>query len=224
MFGDDTDDLQAKKLPAFWRRRQFRDIYLPVVACMILLSAAILVRLYEKHRVRPQHALGNQSFSHPSIMPIGLGQADSIVHANKSNQVILAASGELKPPQAFKPKSLLCFYMHNILYCCNVYARCLNLISLQLHLLSGSKLPVKICRRHSAHADCRQFSCMEVAILLCLHNADLHYLPRNYEMPGAHTREQLHRHQADALLPHWHQGHNPRCDAQSRQLSILTVH
>lgn len=51
VYGDDSDELQAKKPPAFWRKSNFREIYVPLAACIILLTAAILLRLYKKHMV-----------------------------------------------------------------------------------------------------------------------------------------------------------------------------
>ena len=51
VFADESDELQAKKRPAFWRRHKFREVYLPLMACAALLTAAILMRLYEKHKV-----------------------------------------------------------------------------------------------------------------------------------------------------------------------------
>ena len=52
VFGDDSEELQAKKASSFWRRRQFREVYLPVIACALLLTAAIMLRLYERQKVR----------------------------------------------------------------------------------------------------------------------------------------------------------------------------
>ena len=57
VFGDDSDELQERRHSAFWRKRAFWDIYVPIVACIILLAAAILVRLYEKHRVPSRPSL-----------------------------------------------------------------------------------------------------------------------------------------------------------------------
>ena len=59
VFADDSEELQARKRPSFWRRRKFREVYLPVVACAMLLTAAIMLRLYERHKVALRdHLLG----------------------------------------------------------------------------------------------------------------------------------------------------------------------
>jgi hypothetical protein len=51
VFADDTEELQAVRRTPFWKKRQFREIYVPVMACTLLLSLAILLRIIWKQTV-----------------------------------------------------------------------------------------------------------------------------------------------------------------------------
>ena len=51
MYNDDAEELQSKKVAAFWRRTRFRQIYVPITACACLLALAIYFRVQHKHLV-----------------------------------------------------------------------------------------------------------------------------------------------------------------------------